>query len=109
MKSRPSALRDFTVDGRVWLLTGVSIVIGSGAAILAVVLLRAIAFATNLFYYHRLSLAAVGPAGSTLPRAAMMIVPVIGGVLVGLIAHYGSDKIRGHGIPEAIEAILLHG
>jgi chloride channel protein, CIC family len=109
MKSRPSALRDFTVDGRVWLLTGVSIVIGSGAAVLAVILLRAIAFATNLFYYHRLSLASVGPAGSPLSPAVMMLVPVIGGVFVGLIAHYGSDKIRGHGIPEAIEAILLHG
>jgi H+/Cl- antiporter ClcA len=39
----------------------------------------------------------------------MPMVPVVGGLLVGLIAHYGSDKIRGHGIPEAIEAILLRG
>ena len=38
----------------------------------------------------------------------MLIVPVIGGLIVGLIARFGSDKIRGHGIPEAIEAILLH-
>jgi hypothetical protein len=59
MKSRPSALRDFTVDSRVWLLTGVAMVIGAGAAALAVLLLRAIAFATNAFYYHRLSLAMV--------------------------------------------------
>ena len=66
MRSRPSALRDFTVDHRVWLLTGVSLFIGTGAAALAVILLRAIAFATNFFYYHRLSLAMVGPAGSPL-------------------------------------------
>jgi H+/Cl- antiporter ClcA len=39
----------------------------------------------------------------------MPLVPVLGGLLVGFIAHYGSDKIRGHGIPEAIEAILLRG
>jgi H+/Cl- antiporter ClcA len=39
----------------------------------------------------------------------MPLVPIVGGLLVGLIAHYGSDKIRGHGIPEAIEAILLRG
>src|SRR5258707_10106546 len=108
MKSRPSALRDFTVDRRVWLLTGVALLIGSGAAALAVLLLRAIALATNVFYFHRLSLAPVGPAGSPLSPWITMLVPIIGGLLVGLMAHYGSDKIRGHGIPEAIEAILLH-
>ncbi len=109
MRSKPSALRDFTVDRRVWLLTGVALVIGAGAAALAVILLRAIAFATNVFYYHRLSWAMVGPAGSTLSPWVMPLVPLVGGLLVGLIAHYGSDKIRGHGIPEAIEAILLRG
>jgi chloride channel protein, CIC family len=109
MKARPSSLRDFTVNRRVWLLTGVALIIGVGAAGLAVALLRAITFMTNLFYYHRLSLAAVGPAGSPLSPWTMPLVPVVGGLLVGLIAHYGSDKIRGHGIPEAIEAILLRG
>ena len=109
MKSRPSALRDFTVDRRVWLLTVVALFIGIGASALAVLLLRAIAFMTNLFYYHRLSLAMVGPAWSPLSPWIMPLVPIVGGLLVGLIAHYGSDKIRGHGIPEAIEAILLHG
>ena len=109
MKSRPSALRDFTVDRRVWMLSGVALVIGIGAAALAVLLLRAIAIATNLFYYHRLSLAIVGPAGSPLSPWVMPFIPVVGGLLVGLMAHYGSDKIRGHGIPEAIEAILLRG
>ena len=109
MKSRPSALRDFTVDHRVWLLTVTALFIGAGAAGLAVLLLSAIALATNAFYYHRLSLALVGPAGSPLSPWIMPFVPVAGGLLVGLMAHYGSDKIRGHGIPEAIEAILLHG
>ena len=51
----------------------------------------------------------VGPAGSPLSPWLMMLVPVVGGLLVGLMAYYGSDKIRGHGIPEAIEAILLNG
>jgi CIC family chloride channel protein len=109
MKSRSSALRDFTVDRRVWLLTSVALVIGSGAAALAVILLRAIAFATNCFYYHRLSFAMVGPAGSPLSPWDIALTPVVGGVLVGLMAHFGSEKIRGHGIPEAIEAILIHG
>jgi len=109
MRSRTSALRDFTVDHRVWLLTGVALFIGAGAAALALSLLRAIALATNIFYYHRLSLAIVGPAGSPFSPWIMPLVPVVGGLIVGFIAHYGSDKIRGHGIPEAIEAILLRG
>jgi CIC family chloride channel protein len=109
MRSRPSALRDFTVDRRTWLLSVVAVFIGTGAAALAVILLRAISLATNAFYYHRLSLAMVGPSGSTDSPWIMPLVPVLGGLLVGLLAHYGSDKIRGHGIPEAIEAILLRG
>jgi CIC family chloride channel protein len=107
MKSEPSALGDFTVDRRVWLLSGVSIGIGACATGLAVLLLRLIALSTNLFYYHRLSAAAVSPARSPLGHW-MVVVPVVGGLIVGLMARFGSDKIRGHGIPEAIEAILLH-
>src|ERR1700722_16959808 len=109
MKSRPSVLRDFTVDRRVWLMTGVALLIGTAAAGLAVLLLKAIALCTNIFYFHRLSFALVSPAGSTLSPWIMPLVPVVGGVLVGLLAFYGSDKIRGHAIPEAIELILLRG
>jgi CIC family chloride channel protein len=107
MQSESSVLRDFTVDRRVWLLSSVALMIGIGATLLAVLLLRLIALSTNLFYYHRFRLLSISPAGSSL-GPWMVIVPVIGGLLVGLMARYGSDKIRGHGIPEAIEAILLH-
>jgi CIC family chloride channel protein len=109
MKSRPSALRDFTVDHRIWLLIALALVIGTGAAGLAVVLLRAIALATNLFYFHSLSFALVSPAASPEAAWVRLLVPIAGGFIVGILAHYGSEKIRGHGIPEAIEAILLHG
>ncbi len=51
----------------------------------------------------------VGPAGSPLSPWLIALAPVVGGLLVGLLAFYGSDKIRGHGIPKAIEAILLNG
>ena len=71
------------------MLTGVALLIGAGSAALAVLLLRAIAFATNAFYYHRLSLAMVGPAGSPLSPWIMPLVPVVGGLLVGFLAHYG--------------------
>jgi CIC family chloride channel protein len=101
-------LRDFNLTRRVWLISTLAIVVGIGGAALAVLLLRAIAFFTNLFYYHRFSLAMVGPAGSPLGYW-MLLVPIVGGVIVGIMARYGSDKIRGHGIPEAIEAILLNG
>src|SRR6202451_640946 len=107
MRSEPSVRRDFTVDRRVWLLSGVAIGIGACATALAVLLLRCIALSTNIFYYHRFSLAPVTPAGSPLGYW-MVVVPVIGGLIVGLMARFGSDKNRGHGIPEAIEAILLH-
>jgi CIC family chloride channel protein len=107
VQSEPSALRDFTVDRRVWLLSSVALVIGIGATFLAVILLRLIAISTNLFYYHRFSAVSVSPAGSSLGYW-MIVVPVIGGLLVGVMARFGSDKIRGHGIPEAIEAILLN-
>jgi chloride channel protein, CIC family len=106
VRSEPSILRDFTVDKRVWLLSGVSIGIGICATIFAVLLLRCIAFSTNVFYYHRLSFTTISPAGSPLGYW-MVLAPIVGGLLVGLIARFGSDKIRGHGIPEAIEAILL--
>jgi CIC family chloride channel protein len=108
MTSHTSTLRDFTVDRRVWLISGLAVIVGIGGAALAVLLLRAIAFFTNLFYYHRFSLAMVGPAGSPLGYW-MVLVPIVGGIIVGIMARYGSDKIRGHGIPEAIEAILLNG
>jgi CIC family chloride channel protein len=107
LQSEPSILRDFTVDRRVWLFSSVSIGIGICATILAVLLLRCIAVSTNIFYYHRLSIKSVSPSGSPLGHW-MLVVPVVGGLIVGLMARFGSDKIRGHGIPEAIEAILLH-
>jgi chloride channel protein, CIC family len=107
VQSEPSALRDFTVNKRVWLLSGVALGIGVGATFLAALLLRLIAISTNLFYYHRFSSVSVSPAGSPLGYW-MIAVPVVGGLLVGLMARFGSDKIRGHGIPEAIEAILLN-
>src|ERR1700744_4117062 len=79
-----------------------------GPSLLAVVLLKLIAISTNAFFYHRFSTVSVTPAGSPLGHW-MVIVPVLGGLIVGVMARYGSDKNRGHGIPEAIEAILLRG
>ncbi len=108
MISHPSALRDFTVDRRVLLLSSVALLIGAGGAVLAALLLKAIALATNIFYYGRFSTVNALPSGSHLGLYAVFV-PIVGGIIVGLMARYGSDKIRGHGIPEAIEAILFRG
>lgn len=101
-------LRDFTTTWRVLPITGLALVIGVVAAYVAVALLKLISFFTNIFFFHRWSAAAASPGNAHL-GAWVIAVPVVGGLIVGLMARFGSDKIRGHGIPEAIEAILLRG
>jgi H+/Cl- antiporter ClcA len=104
-ESHSDALRDFTADRRLLLLSAMAAIVGILGALAALVLLRLIALFTNLAYFQRFSLAqVVFPAH--LP-AWTILVPVAGSLIVGLMARYGSEKIRGHGIPEAIEAILI--
>ncbi len=99
-------LGDFTTSPRVLVITAIAIVVGTGGVIAGVLLLNLIRLCTNLAYFGRLTLAVL-PLGQSPLGAAAVVVPVIGALIVGLMARYGSDKIRGHGIPEAIEAILL--
>ncbi len=104
----PSELGDFTATARVLAISALAIVIGFVASYVALALLRLIGLFTNLFFYHRWSAQLVSPVGS--PLGWMIVfVPIVGGLIVGLMARYGSDRIRGHGIPEAIEAILING
>ncbi|MCY0857995.1 chloride channel protein [Cupriavidus sp. D39] len=98
--------RDYAVDRRLLLLAALAPLIGAISTAAAVLLLNLIRFFTNLFFYQTLSLAERSPAQHAL-GAWVIAVPVAGGLLVGLMARYGSDKIRGHGIPEAIEAVLF--
>ena len=101
-------LRDFTTTWRVLPISGLALVVGVVAAYVAVGLLKLIGFFTNIFFYQRFSSQFVSPGGHQL-GPWVIVVPVIGGIIVGLMARFGSEKIRGHGIPEAIEAILLGG
>ncbi|HEX7958346.1 MAG TPA: chloride channel protein [Terriglobales bacterium] len=101
-------LGDFTTSWRMLGITAFAICIGVLASFIAWALLRLIGFFTNLFFFQRFSTAFVSPAHHHL-GALVILVPVIGGAIVGLMARYGSEKIRGHGIPEAIESILLKG
>lgn len=89
-------------------IAGLAVVIGVVSVFVAEGLLVLIDAATNLFFYLRFSTERVSPVDSTLGWFAVLV-PVVGGLLIGLMARYGSDRIRGHGIPEAIEAILING
>ncbi len=102
------SLGDFTATPRLLWLSGLAIAIGLVAAVIAKALLALIAAATNLFYFQRWSTAAVLPGDHHLGAWAVLV-PVAGALIIGLMARYGSERIRGHGIPEAIEAILING
>ncbi|WP_261321057.1 chloride channel protein [Rhizobium leguminosarum] len=83
-------------------------IIGTGGALAAWALVSLISLVTNLVWFGHWSIVPSSLAGA--PRSVWMVAaPVIGGLVIGLMARFGSEKIRGHGIPEAIEAILIGG
>ncbi|MBV9945414.1 MAG: chloride channel protein, partial [Myxococcales bacterium] len=96
-----------TVDRRVIAISAISIVIGISASLVARILTGLIAFVTNLSFYGRLSAEPLGPAENHLGWWVVPI-PVVGGLIVGVMARYGSSAIRGHGIPEAMERVLFN-
>jgi H+/Cl- antiporter ClcA len=102
-------LGDFTVTPRVLLIAGLAVPVGMASAGLAWVLLRLIGLITHLVFYRTADTSLAAPDGHSSPWLLLLLAPVAGGVAIGLLARYGSEKIRGHGMPEAIEAILLGG
>ena len=101
-------LGDFTATPRLVPISLLAVAIGAIGAGVAALLLRLIGLFTNLFFFQRWDTALVSPAGSSLGLLAALV-PVAGGLVIGLMARYGSERIRGHGIPEALEAILTRG
>jgi H+/Cl- antiporter ClcA len=101
----PRRLADYSADYRMLILAAMATVAGTGGALSAWALLKLIAFATNVFWYGKLSFAGAVIAGRG--PLLVLLIPVAGALIVGLMARFGSDKIRGHGIPEAIETILF--
>jgi H+/Cl- antiporter ClcA/predicted transcriptional regulator len=98
--------RDFAADPRLLQGALIAVAVGALSTVTASFLLFLIRFFTNLFFFQTFSGAARSPATNTL-GLWVIAVPVLGGLVIGLIARFGSEKIRGHGIPEAIEAILF--
>ncbi len=106
--SHSQKLGDFTTTPRVILISFMAVTIGAISSGVAWVLLKLIGIFTNLFYYGRWGTALVSPAGNHLGYWAILV-PVAGSLIIGLMARYGTERIRGHGIPEAIESILING
>ncbi len=98
-------LADFTRDRRLLILSGMALIVGLVSAFVAYALVWLIGLITNLAFYGRWAATFVSPAGNHLGYW-VIVVPAIGGLIIGLMARYGSEQIRGHGIPEALEAIL---
>ncbi|MEV5872885.1 chloride channel protein [Streptomyces sp. NPDC052101] len=101
-------LGDFHVPPRVVVITALAVPVGAVAALVAAGLLKLIALITNLAFLGRPGFGSAVPA-DTPHRWLLAVMPVLGGLAVGVIARYGSEKIRGHGMPEAIESILVGG
>jgi chloride channel protein, CIC family len=107
-KTSLPTLGDFTMTPRAVSISGLAVLIGFVSAFIALVLLKLIGIFTNLFFFQRWSTAMVSPAGNHLGLWEVAV-PVVGALIIGFMARYGSERIRGHGIPEAIEAILISG
>jgi chloride channel protein, CIC family len=105
---RNNELGDFTTTWRVVPISLLATVIGVVCAFVALALLRLIGLFTNLFYFGRWNSTMVSPIGNHL-GVYSVLVPIAGALIIGVMARYGSERIRGHGIPEAIESILLNG
>jgi CIC family chloride channel protein len=109
-KSKPQRhkdhLADFTRDTVILKLSLLASLIGASSAVIACCLISLIRVITNLAFYHKFSGELTSPSQHHLGYAVVWV-PVVGGLLIGLMARYGSEKIRGHGIPEALEAILI--
>jgi CIC family chloride channel protein len=95
------------LDQRVVIVCGLAVVLAAITGLTAQLLVSVIGLVTNVAFYGRLSTAFVSPAQHRLGWL-VVFVPAIGGVIVGLMARYGSKAIRGHGIPEAMEQVLLN-
>jgi H+/Cl- antiporter ClcA len=108
MSAKSLSLADFTATPRLIPIAFLAIVIGLISTVVATGLLKLIGLFTNLFFYGRLSTAMVSPAGNHLGYWEPLV-PIAGALIIGLMARYGSERIRGHGIPEALESILING
>jgi H+/Cl- antiporter ClcA/CBS domain-containing protein len=102
------APRDYEpVDRRTTILSALAVALAIAAALAAQLLTRLIGLVTNLAYHGRFVAEMTSPAGTHRNPVVLVLIPVAGAVIVGLMARYGSAAIRGHGIPEVMERVLF--
>ncbi len=101
-------LRDYSANSRILYTSSLAAGLGAVSAVLAWMLLEMISLCTNLFYFQKWSFTDRDPwqAGR---HWWLILMPVLGGLIVGLIARYLSPRVRGHGMPEAVETIVFNG
>ncbi len=92
---------------RIVLMSFLAAAVGLVAGLVAYILYKLIGLFTNLFFFHEWSTTFRSVGGHHLGWW-VILVPVVGGLIVGVMAKYGSSKIKGHGIPEAMEAVLVN-
>lgn len=92
---------------RSMMISIIAVVLGVLGGLIAQILTAVIGLFTNLAFYGTFSFTFSSPKFNNL-GLLVIIVPVIGGLIVGMIAKYGSTAIRGHGIPEAMEQVLTN-
>ena len=102
------APRDYEpVDRRTTILAALAVALAVAAALAAQLLTRLIGLVTNLAYHGRFVAELTSPAGTHRPAAVLVLIPIAGALIVGVMARYGSAAIRGHGIPEVMERVLF--
>jgi H+/Cl- antiporter ClcA/CBS domain-containing protein len=95
------------VDRRTVIVAGMALGIGLAVGAVAQALIALIGLVTNIAFYGRFSIAFASPSGAHRGPLLVLLVPMAGALIVGVMARFGSAAIRGHGIPEVMERILL--
>jgi H+/Cl- antiporter ClcA len=104
--NRKGEFRKIPVNKRIFYLSIQAVVNAVMVGLFAKLLVALIMLITNIAFYGRFSFQPASPSGNQLGWMVVLI-PVAGSLLVGIMARYGSKAIRGHGIPEAMEKIIM--
>jgi len=94
------------IGARTVRIAALALVVAVAAALAAQLLTRLIGLVTNAAFYGRIATGLVAPGGGHRDPFVLVLTPVVGALVVGLMARYGSAAIRGHGIPEVMEKVL---
>jgi H+/Cl- antiporter ClcA/CBS domain-containing protein len=95
------------IDRRTVFVVALAILLAIAAALAAQILTHLIGLVTNLAFYWRIETSFVSPGAGHREPLVLLLTPIIGALIVGVMARYGSSAIRGHGIPEVMERVLF--